>query len=749
MRVPFGIKSAPEIFQKEITNILQGIEGVENSMDDILIHAPDINTLRARTKLVLQALRNAGAKLNKEKCEFEVQKVKYLGHILSSEGIIIDPEKVEAIDRIKAPNCKKDLQRLLGMIQYLQKFIPNLSEKTHNMRLLLKKDATWNWNEELEKELSEIKNILKNAPTLTFYNPNKSLILSVDASSFAIGAVLLQEGRPIAFSSTALNENQQSYPQIEKEALAMKHGCQKFHQYIYGTDVIIETDHKPLESIFKKPIDRIPPRLRKIFLEIQQYAPKVCYKRGTEMHIADLLSRDCHNKDSLQESSLQILFSIPITTSGFKMLQDLSNTDPELLLVKHFILKGWPQNKETIPDSCKKYLPFLDELSVHNDLILKGLNIVIPQKYRSQALENLHKGHLGISSCLRRARECMFWPGMSKDIISMVENCIVCQKSQKSHPVEPMILKEIPKLPWEIVASDVFTYGDIDYLLITDSYSGFIDFKPLKDLSSTCTIEILKDWFSVHGIPRILETDNGTNYSSSEFKAFSQEWMFTHQTSSPKYPKGNGLAERAVQTAKNLLRKCKISGQDLKLALLNFRNTPRDNLGSPAQRLYSRRMRTTIPITEKLLKPEVMTDTSECLEAARQKQKYYHDLHAKQSDAKFQIGQNVMLKQAPRTWTPAKIISPAAPRSFKVMTPEGEYRRNTSAIRPTKLKFDIKRKKKIPEFPTPCESPSISDPPEKTISSEMKPSDISTPPNSKMYITRSGRTVKPTQRLDL
>lgn len=108
--------------------------------------------------------------------------------------------------------------------------------------------------------------------------------------------------------------------------------------------------------------------------------------------------------------------------------------------------------------------------------------------------------------------------------------------------------------------------------------------------------------------------------------------MFIHQTSSPKYPKGNGLAERAVQTAKNLLQKCKMSGQDVRLALLNFKNTLRDNLGSPAQRLNSRRLRTTVPITEALLKPEVIPHTAELLEAARQKQKYYHDRHAKNSE---------------------------------------------------------------------------------------------------------------------
>ena len=123
-----------------------------------------------------------------------------------------------------------------------------------------------------------------------------------------------------------------------------------------------------------------------------------------------------------------------------------------------------------------------------------------------------------------------------------------------------MILKEISRLPWPTVASDVFTHEDIEYLLITDINSGFNDFKPLKYLSSSCMVEIFKDWFNVHGIPRILKIDNGTNYSSSEFKIFSLEWMFTHKTLSPMHPKGKGLAERVAEAARNLPHKCKISG---------------------------------------------------------------------------------------------------------------------------------------------------------------------------------------------
>ncbi|UYV80839.1 ASB3, partial [Cordylochernes scorpioides] len=175
LRVPFGIKTAPEIFQNTISKIVENIPGVENSMDDILIHAEDIQTLRERTKIVMTTLQEPGARLNKDKCEFEKTKIKFLGHIFTSDGIKTDEEKVKAIDNIKSPSNKKELQTLLGMVQYLNKFIPNLSEITYRMRLLLKKNTEWQWDSLRDKDMERIKDLLKQAPTLKYYDPNKDV----------------------------------------------------------------------------------------------------------------------------------------------------------------------------------------------------------------------------------------------------------------------------------------------------------------------------------------------------------------------------------------------------------------------------------------------------------------------------------------------------------------------------------------------------------------------------------------------
>ena len=154
----------------------------------------------------------------------------------------------------------------MGMIQYLAKFIPNLSEVSAPLRKLLENDTAWHWEEEQKQSYEQLKKLVTNAPTLKFYDVKAPVTLSVDASSEGIGAVILQDGRPVAYGSRALTDCQRRYAQIEKELLAIVYGCEKFHQYLYGRDIKVESDHKPLESIFKKPIHQAPMRLQRMLL---------------------------------------------------------------------------------------------------------------------------------------------------------------------------------------------------------------------------------------------------------------------------------------------------------------------------------------------------------------------------------------------------------------------------------------------------------------------------------------------------
>ena len=253
-RLPFGISSAPEVFQRIMHQMFDRIDGCAIIMDDILVWGATEEEHDERIVRVLNRAREINLKLKKEKTKIKCKTVDYMGHKITSEGLKPDPEKVKAILQMPTPKDKKDLQRFLGMVQYLAKFIPHLSELTSPLRVLLKQENEWCWYEQHQISYDEVKKACTEQPVLRYYDVSKDVTLSVDASMSGLGAVCLQEGQPVAYASRALTDCQKKYAQIEKELLAIVFGCDKFHEYIYGKTVTVETDHKPLESIFKKPL---------------------------------------------------------------------------------------------------------------------------------------------------------------------------------------------------------------------------------------------------------------------------------------------------------------------------------------------------------------------------------------------------------------------------------------------------------------------------------------------------------------
>ena len=187
-------------------------------------------------------------------------------------------------------------------------------------------------------------------------------------------------------------------------------------------------------------------------------------------------------------------------------------------------------------------------------------------------LQKIHAGHMGITECTQRAKEVIFWPGMSQEIANIVQKCQTCREFQASNAKEPMFQEQVPHGPWEMIASDLFHFNGADYLLIVDYYSKFIEFSRLSDTLSKTIITHTKSIFARHGIPQKVRTDNGPQFSSREYKLFAEKWGFDHITTSPLHPQSNGLAERSVQIIKRMLKKSLATGQDVYLNLLELRN---------------------------------------------------------------------------------------------------------------------------------------------------------------------------------
>ena len=224
---------------------------------------------------MLDRCHECNLKFNREKCHFRVSEVHFVGHVLSADGVKPDPQKVEAIIALPTPANREDLQRFLGVVTYLSKFIPNMSQKSAPLCQLLQKDVEWSWGRVEEDTFTCLKTSISSAPVLKFFDPKEPVTLSVDASSKGVGAVLLQNDHPVTYASKALTPSQENYAQIEKEMLAIVFGCERFHDYLYGQrEITVESDHKPLEAILKKPTHEAPLRLQKMILRLKPYAVK-------------------------------------------------------------------------------------------------------------------------------------------------------------------------------------------------------------------------------------------------------------------------------------------------------------------------------------------------------------------------------------------------------------------------------------------------------------------------------------------
>ncbi|VDH93047.1 Hypothetical predicted protein [Mytilus galloprovincialis] len=435
-RLPFGINSASEVFQKIVSEMVSDIEGAEAIIDDILIWGSDQKEHDMRLKQVLDRAREYNLKLSAGKCEISKPEVTYVGHRLTSEGVKPDPEKIRAVNKMSKPECVKDLQTFMGFIQYLGKFMPNMSTVSAPLRTLLEKNTAWHWDEKQETSFQKLKEMATNAPLLQYYNPNKPLTLSVDASSKGLGAVLIQNQKPVAYASRALTQTQQRYPQIEKETLAIVYGCNKFHEYVYGRRVQIETDHKPLQSIFLKPLHQTPPRLQRLLIALEKYDLKVDYKPGKEMYLADHLSRSFLKETKevlvpdLHVNDIHLISYLPIAPEMYAKFQKETANDEHLQELQDVIFNGWPNEKSELIHSLRPYWTYRDELSVIDGLLYKSNKAIVPKALQNEMLDKIHESHLGIVKCKSRARDVLFWIGMGQDIEDKVKACGLCAQHQ-------------------------------------------------------------------------------------------------------------------------------------------------------------------------------------------------------------------------------------------------------------------------------------------------------------------------------
>ena len=687
LRLPFGLSVSAEIFQKKLLQALSGLRNTFCIADDVVIHGKDQEEHDNCLKEFFQRCKDANIALNKSKMELRKGEITFMGHKITKDGLQVDPEKVRAISEMHPPKNLEQLRRFLGVINFLSKFLPNMADMSQPLHNLLKKDVPWNWSTAQENAFQTLKKAVTDAPVLAYYNPDTELTLENNASQYGLGTALIQRGKPIAYASRTLSDTEQRYAQIEKEMLAVVYGLDKFRHYTYGRDVCIVTDHKPLISIVQKPLAKAPKRLQSLLLRAQEYNFTLMYKPGSSIPIADALSRipmDDKQKPSVEH--INNIFFLPVSNERLAQFRDATARDHALLLLKETILQGWPEQRDLLSPLLLPYYSYRDELVAHDGLILRGDRLLVPMSLRLMIKKRLHAGHMGINSCLRRARELVFWPGMSRDIREFIGSCDICASHALKQSAQPLSMHSTPNRPWERIACDLLTIEGRNYLVTVDCYSNFFEIDFLSDLGSSTVITKLKHHFARYGIPDIIKSDNGPQFSCTSFKEFCKNWSIRHETSSPGNSQSNGAAEAAVKIAKRLMIRSRAANEDPYLGLLNHRNTPTEGMqSSPAQRLMGRRTKTLIPTTLPKLIPATFFHTDE-KRRMDEKRANMATRHLDNRTLKpLEMGQKVRIQpiqKGGKLWKEAVVTKSVNGRSYEVATPDGKtFRRNRQLLR--------------------------------------------------------------------
>ena len=316
--------------------------------------------------------------------------------------------------------------------------------------------------------------LVSQSPLPAFFDAKKPVEMECDASKNGLGAVLIQGDRPVHFASRTMTTTETRYAQIEKELLAIRYAVSRFHYFIYPKQVTVYTDHRPLINIVAKPLDDVPLRLQRMLLAIQRYNVKLLFRPGREMKYADALSRCPMAEKHDEPEDVRVIRLLPLRDKTVIFIRDPAKKSESYEKLLACIRDGWPETKKKLEPATAEFYPYRARLTVEDDLILHGDAIAVPRELRGEFVRRSCYAHMSVDKTFQRARSCIFWPHMKKDIELHVQRCQGCQLYPNQPRKEPMIPHEIPARPWQKVGLDIAYSGDTKLLIAVCYYSNLL-----------------------------------------------------------------------------------------------------------------------------------------------------------------------------------------------------------------------------------------------------------------------------------
>lgn len=561
-RMPFGLTNAPAIWQRLIDRVI-GVE-MESSvfvyLDDVIICTSTFEEHIRILREVINRLTRAGLTLNKEKCIFCKPELKYLGYVVNSSGLLVDPEKIEAILNIPIPKSVTEIRRIIGLASWYRRFVPNFSTLIAPLSALTRKNVKFHWDEKCEAAFRSIKEHLIQAPVLSCPDFDKPFTLQCDASDFGLGAVLTQmhgdAEHVICYLSRSLTKNERKYSTTEKECLAVLFAIEKLRCYIEGTKFTVITDHYSLKWLnsIKDPVGRIA----RWAVRLQQYDFVIIHRKGKEHIVPDTLSRSVPAVDSVEDTSTSPRI---VDTDLALSIQD----------------KWYVQMMKRISDSPSKYpMWWIDKNKLFKrtkQTSYPGLSngdspwrLVVPKEKRSEIIRSHHDpptcGHLGVSRTLSRISQRYYWPMMKNDVAKFIKRCFVCLGTKPLQQAPPgQMLSQQPTAikPWQVISVDIVgplprsTSGFSYIFSVCDVFSKFCLFFPLRSATAASIVKWLEDHvILIYGVPKKIIADNGPQFRSSIFRDTVTGYGIELRYTANYHPQANPV-ERVHRVLKTIL----------------------------------------------------------------------------------------------------------------------------------------------------------------------------------------------------
>ncbi|XP_064463889.1 uncharacterized protein K02A2.6-like [Ornithodoros turicata] len=610
-RVCFGLASAPSVFQKLMLQLLRDCQGVVVYLDDVVVFGSDREEYRRNLRRVLKKIAEAGLTLNR-KCVFDRQEIQFLGHQLSSGGIRPLQSKIDAVMQAPAQKNQEGLRAFIGLTGYYARFVPRYAHVVEPLRRLLRKGASFEWNKEADEAFRRVKQLLGAAGVLRPFDPKLPVIVTTDASSCGVGAVLQQRDEKslhtVAFASRTLSTAERNYSTGEREALACIWACERWHVYLWGRHFTLRTDHRALVTLLStRGQGHRPLRIVRWTARLLNYHYTVEHKKGYENVIADALSRlPLSNSEETKFDEEVVSW---VTTCLTKAeVQRATEQDDLLKKVITYIRTSWPV-KRSVSTEEEPFYQVREELSVVDGLVYRGERLVVPKQLSRRIISQAHQAHQGMVRTKQRIRQVYWWTSMDREVEEYVKSCAVCQAADKSARVSPAPLQPVPlpEGPWQKLAIDIVgpfqcaPQGCRFAISLMDYFSRWPEVAFVGTVTAQVVIGFLQRVFCREGLPNELVSDHGPQFTSAVFEEFLKNQGIKHLFSSVYYPQANGLIERFNRVLKDQVQLAVLQGKPVtevvQQGLLAFRCTPHATTGcAPAVLLHGRMPRTKLHV---------------------------------------------------------------------------------------------------------------------------------------------------------